>query len=139
VRAALLHALQEGPAHGYQLGQRLERLSGGVWRPSPGSIYPTLQTLADEERVSAEDRDGKRVYTLTRKGQAELRERQARGEDSPWQAAGDGRASALREAVVALKMAAKQIGTVGTAEQQAQAVDIVVDARRRLYELLAKG
>jgi hypothetical protein len=56
----------------------------------------------------------------------------------PWQFVGDGKSGALREAVVALKMAAKQIGTVGSVEQQAQAVEIVVDARRRLYEILAK-
>jgi DNA-binding PadR family transcriptional regulator len=139
VRAALLLALAEGAAHGYELGQRLERISGGSWRPSPGSIYPTLQTLADEDCVSVEERDGKRIYSLAKKGQAEIRERQSRREELPWRFAGDGKSGALREAVVAMKMAAKQIGSVGSPEQQAQALEIVVDARRRLYELLAKG
>jgi DNA-binding PadR family transcriptional regulator len=139
VRAALLLALQEGPAHGYEVGQRLERASGGAWRPSPGSIYPWLQTLADEECVSSEERDGKRIYELTKKGQAEIRERQSRGEGPPWQLAGDGPSGELRGAVVAIKLAAKQIAAVGTSEQRERAVDILVDARRRLYELLAKG
>jgi DNA-binding PadR family transcriptional regulator len=139
VRAALLLALQEAPAHGYEIGRWLERASGGNWRPSPGSIYPTLQSLADAECVSFEDRDGKRIYSLTKKGQAEIRERQARGEALPWQSTSDGKGGALREAVVGLKMAAKQIGAVGSSEQQTRAVEIVVDARRRLYELLAKG
>jgi DNA-binding PadR family transcriptional regulator len=139
VRAAILLALEEGPTHGYELGQRLERISGGAWRPSPGSIYPTLQALADEDCVSVDERDGKRVYELTRKGQAEIRERKQRGEEPPWQFAEGGKSGALREAVVALKMAAKQIGTVGSAEQHAHAIEIVVDARRRLYDLLAKG
>jgi len=139
VRAALLLALEEGPAHGYELGQRLERASGGAWRPSPGSIYPTLQNLADEDCVSSEERDGKRIYALTKKGHAEIRERQSRGEEAPWQAAGEGRSGELREGVLALKMAAKQIAAVGSDEQLAEAAKIVVDARRKLYELLAKG
>jgi DNA-binding PadR family transcriptional regulator len=139
VRAALLLALQDGPAHGYELGQRLERASGGAWRPSPGSIYPTLQMLADEEFVIASDRDGKRVYELGRRGQAELKERAERGEGTPWQAASDAPSSELKEAVHALKSAAKQVAAVGTADQVARATTIVVEARRQVYELLAKG
>jgi DNA-binding PadR family transcriptional regulator len=139
VRAAILLALEEGPTHGYELGLRLERISGGAWRPSPGSIYPTLQALADEDCVSVDERDGKRIYSLAKKGQAEIRERKQRGEEPPWQLGGSGKSGALYEAVVALKMAAKQIGTVGSSEQQSLAIEIVTDARRRLYDLLAKG
>jgi DNA-binding PadR family transcriptional regulator len=137
VRIALLRALADGPAHGYELGQRLEKASQGAWRPSPGSIYPTLQLLADEEMVSSEERDGKRIYTLTRRGQAEQKERAGRGEGAPWQGAYDERAGDLREAVVALKMAAKQVAAVGTTDQQSRAAAIVVEARRKLYDLLA--
>ena len=139
VRAALLLALQAGPAHGYELGQRLEIASAGAWRPSPGSIYPTLQILADQELVSSEERDGKRIYTLTRRGKTELEQRAERGDEAPWHDAFDGKSGGLREAVVGLKMAAKQIGTVGTAAQCGRAIEIVVEARRRLYELLAEG
>jgi DNA-binding PadR family transcriptional regulator len=139
VRAALLLALQAGPAHGYELGQRLEQASAGAWKPSPGSIYPTLQTLADQDLVSAEERDGKRIYTLTKRGLAELAERADRGDAVPWQDQVDGGSGELRDAVGALKMAAKQIGTVGTPEQYARATAIVVEARRKLYELLAQG
>jgi len=139
VRVALLLALQEGPAHGYELGQRLERASGGGWRPSPGSIYPTLQALADEELVTCEERDGKRVYALARRGLAVLKERADRGEEAPWQAAFDVRTGELREAVVGLKLAAKQIGVAGTPEQRERAIAIVVEARRQIYELLARA
>lgn len=139
VRAALLMALGEGPAHGYELGRRLERASAGAWRPSPGSIYPTLQLLADEELVSAEERDGKRIYTLTALGAAEAKERTKRGEGEPWRAAFDEESGELREAMVALKMAAKQVSTAGTVTQRTQAVAIVVGARRQIYDLLAKG
>jgi DNA-binding PadR family transcriptional regulator len=138
VKAALLLALQEGPAHGYELGHRLERASGGAWRPSPGSIYPTLQMLADEELVSFEEREGKTIYTLTASGVAELKARAKRGEPAPWVAAYHGESGELREAFAALKMAAKQINSVGTTEQRQRTVVIINEARRRIYELLAQ-
>jgi DNA-binding PadR family transcriptional regulator len=139
VRAALLIALKEGPAHGYELGQRLERASGGGWRPSPGSTYPTLQALADEELVTCEEREGKRVYALSRRGSAFLAQRAERGEGNPWDSALGGKAGELKEAVIGLKMAAKQVGLAGSPEQRDKAIAIVVEARRQLYELLAKG
>lgn len=139
VRAALLLALQDGPAHGYELGQRLERASGGAWRPSPGSIYPTLQALADEDLIIATDRDGKRIYELGRAGQAELKQRAERGEATPWQAATDAPSSGLKEAVMALKLAARQVGEIGSADQVARATTILVEARRQVYALLAQG
>jgi len=139
VRTALLLALQDGPAHGYELGQRLERASGGMWRPSPGSIYPTLQMLADEDLVSSEERDGKRIYTLTRTGRAEAKERTDRGEAAPWQAAYDDESRDLREEVDAVRMAVKQVGAIGSAEQRTRAREILAEARRQIYEILAKG
>jgi DNA-binding PadR family transcriptional regulator len=77
IRFALLSVLSEGPGHGYELIGRLEEKTGGVWRPSPGSVYPTLQLLEDEGLVRSETRDGKRVYELTDAGRAEV-ERRAR-------------------------------------------------------------
>jgi DNA-binding PadR family transcriptional regulator len=139
VRAALLLALQDGPGHGYELGQRLERASGGAWRPSPGSIYPTLQALADEELVESEERDGKRIFALTRKGAAALKARQERGAAPPWADAYDGPTRELAEATYALKLAVKQIAGAGTAEQCQRAKAIVVEARRQIYALLAQG
>ena len=68
-----------------------------------------------------------------------MAERQKRNAEAPWQAARDGKAGELREAVVGLKMAAKQLGTVGTLEQRKRATEIIVDARKKLYELLANG
>ena len=68
IRTALLTALEDGPAHGYELISRLEEKSDGMWRPSPGSVYPTLQLFEDEGLVRSEQRDGKRVYELTDAG-----------------------------------------------------------------------
>src|SRR5689334_14343021 len=64
VRAALIVLLAEEPLNGYQLMQAIEERSGGAWRPSPGSVYPTLQQLEDEGLVKAVERDGQRVFEL---------------------------------------------------------------------------
>jgi DNA-binding PadR family transcriptional regulator len=139
VRTALLLALASGPAHGYELGQRLLQATEGAWQPSPGSTYPTLQALAEEDFVTFEEHDQKRVYALTRRGKALLKERAERGEAAPWAAVHGGAGGPLREAVVGLKMAAKQVSAVGSPEQRDRATAIVIEARRQLYELLAKG
>ena len=138
VRTALLLALVDGPAHGYELSTRLEQKSGGAWRPSPGSVYPTLQLLADEGLVEAEERDGKRIYALTKAGKTEATER-GKAADVPWQQATDEDSDGLREAVHGLKLAARQVYSAGNEEQRQKARAIIVEARRQLYELLAKG
>ncbi len=72
VRLALLSLLESGPKHGYQLIKELEERSNGIYRASAGAVYPNLQQLEDEGLVTSETRDGKRVYTLTEAGRAEL-------------------------------------------------------------------
>jgi DNA-binding PadR family transcriptional regulator len=74
VRLALLSLLEDGPKHGYQLMKDLEARSGGLYRASAGAIYPTLQQLEDEDFVTFEQQDGKKVYKLTEAGRKELRE-----------------------------------------------------------------
>src|SRR6202034_3143868 len=72
IRPLLMRALASGgPGHGYELMGRLEELSGGAWRPSPGSVYPTLQLLEDEGVIRSTETEGRRVYELTETGQAE--------------------------------------------------------------------
>ena len=145
IRTALLFALSQGAAHGYELIQRLEERTGGRWRPSPGSVYPTLQLLEDEGLAASTEQDGKRVYTLTEAGQTELRGRMERPDGAPWafrQADGAGGDAdpreELREAVGLLHMAARQVASAGTAEQIATAVAAVDEVRKRLYQLLAE-
>ena len=70
IRTAVLAALEESPAHGYEIIQRFEEKTAGMWRPSAGSIYPTLQLLEDEGLVRSYERDGKKVYELTDEGRA---------------------------------------------------------------------
>ncbi len=75
VRLALLSLLADEPMHGYELMKRLEERSGGIYRASAGTIYPTLQQLEDEGHIVSDSVDGKRVYKLTEAGRRELAER----------------------------------------------------------------
>ena len=140
VRAAILALLGEQPMHGYQIMRELGERSGGVWRPSPGSIYPTLQQLEDEELVRPETGDGgRRVFTLTDAG----REAQsaASGGPAPWDevgAEGDTTALELRDLVGQVVGAARSVLHAGEPAQIAQAKEVLKDGRRKLYRILAE-
>ena len=88
VRAAIIALLAEEPMHGYQIITELTERSGGVWRPSPGSVYPTLQALEDQGLVTADKAEGRRVFSLTDEGRAEA---EAAGDGpAPWERAARG-------------------------------------------------
>ena len=139
VRAAVLSLLAEKPMHGYQIIQEISERSGGAWKPSPGSVYPALQLLADEGLILAEESNGRKTYSLTPEGQAVADA--AADAKTPWEAQGmrdSGRASALPKAGIELAQAAAQVGRTGTPEQVQQAVKILDEARRKLYSILAQ-
>jgi DNA-binding PadR family transcriptional regulator len=127
--------------HGYQIMQRLEELSGGVWRPSPGSVYPMLQLLEDQGLIRGEEAEGRRVFSPTEAGSAEVATIRERLGDAPWGHTGAGRDPRveLRQAVVQLGAAVKQVGTAGSPEQVQSALEILRGARRRVYALLAEA
>ncbi|CAI3793509.1 PadR family transcriptional regulator [Pseudarthrobacter sp. MM222] len=135
VRSAVLALLAERPMHGYQIIREIEERSGGSWKPSAGSVYPTLQLLADEGLISAEESNGRKIYSLTDAGREEV---VGAGTSAPWEASGTGFA-ALPKAGVELAQAAAQVGRTGTPEQVQEAVAVLDDARRRLYAILAQG
>ncbi len=123
--------------HGYQLMNEISERTNGVWQPSPGSVYPLLSQLTDEGLVTAATGDGRKVFELTPAG---LQEAEAAQTDPPlWdrflQASGN---VDLRESVGALAAAAKQVGTTGTPEQAKRAAEILTEARKQLYLLLAE-
>lgn len=139
VRVAVLALLAEQPMHGYQIIQRIEERSGGSWKPSAGSVYPTLQLLADEGLISAEESEGRKTYSLTEAGRAAAEE--AGEKPAPWEgssARDTSRHTALPKAGVELAQAAAQVARSGSPEQVREAVDILDEARRRLYGLLAQ-
>jgi DNA-binding PadR family transcriptional regulator len=136
VRTAALILLAEEPRNGYQLMQEIEQRSGGVWRPSPGAVYPSLAQLEDEGLVRAEERDGRRTFVLTEAGRAA-----AEGLAAPWEemseSVGDDVASLFGE-LRRVGMATAQIAHAGTGDQVAQARTALAGARRTLYSLLAE-
>jgi DNA-binding PadR family transcriptional regulator len=140
VRTALLAMLAERPMHGYDLIRELESRSGGAWRPSPGSIYPTLQMLEEEGLIGGEDQDGKRVFTLTDAGRKELEERRERdGGAAPWEPGSFGPAMGqLRDAMFGLGAAAMQVGRTGSEDQRKRAAEVISEARKELYRILAE-
>ncbi|ROS61384.1 PadR family transcriptional regulator [Frigoribacterium sp. PhB160] len=136
VRAAILALLSERPMHGYQIIHEIDERSGGDWKPSAGSVYPTLQLLADEGLISAEETDGRKVWSLTDTGRA------AAGVDpaASWTAprSGGDRRTALPKAGVELARATAQVGRTGTSAQVDEAVAVLDEARRRIYSILAR-
>jgi len=139
VRAAILLLLEEEPRNGYQLMQEIEQRSGGAWRPSPGSVYPALQLLADEGFVRSESRDGGNIFELTDAGRAHVEENRARfGE--PWQQAGDAVPENVRQLLKLLRevaAATRQVVHAGDEAQAKAAADLLAETRRSLYRILA--
>ncbi|MBA3020906.1 PadR family transcriptional regulator [Propionicimonas sp.] len=139
-RAAILKVLAEKPMHGYQIIQELSQRSGGAWRPSAGSVYPTLQLLADEGLIEATETGGKKVFALTEAGKAAVEE--LAEETPPWDVAaavGDFNGLfALRDSGARLASAVMQVGRSGEKEQIEAAVEILNATRKQIYSLLAQ-
>jgi DNA-binding PadR family transcriptional regulator len=137
VRASILALLKDRPMHGYEMIREIGERSGGAWKPSPGSVYPTLQLLEDEGLISSEESGGKRLFTLTEAG----REEAEAGPEAPWEEAGRGVDwEAMREAkqeAASLFSAFGQVMATGTEEQRAKALQVAGEARKRLYLILA--
>lgn len=145
IKFALLELLAEQPRHGYELIKELERRYGGFYRPSPGSVYPTLQLLEDEGHLTSDTVEGKRVYTITESGRQLLAERHERAEpegEGPWHhgpRAGAERPDLgeLRESSMALVSGVMQAARHGTPEQVRAAIALLDSTRRELYRILA--
>jgi DNA-binding PadR family transcriptional regulator len=137
VRSAVLALLDDRPMHGYEMIQELEERTGGRWRPSAGSIYPTLQLLEDEGLVSAEEVEGRKVYSLTDAGKKEA---PARTEEArPWEEGDeDSPRFAVRQELFRAVGAAKTVARGDDDAQMEKAAEILKDARRKLYGLLAE-
>jgi DNA-binding PadR family transcriptional regulator len=140
VRAAALALLAEQPMNGYQIIQEIGERSGGVWRPSPGSIYPALQQLEDEGLIRAEAGDGgRRAYQLTDEGRAYAAAHSAEL-TAPWDVvagSAGGVAIEMRKLIGQVAMAAFQVVSAGTEAQAGQARQVLTDARKSLYRILA--
>ncbi|ATW47457.1 PadR family transcriptional regulator [Streptomyces peucetius] len=137
VRASILALLRDRPMHGYEMIQEIGERSGGAWKPSPGSVYPTLQMLEDEGLIVSESEGGKKLFTLTDTGRAEAES----GPEAPWEEAGRGvdweTVNEIRQAGFGLMEAFGQVWRTGDAEQRRKAVAVINEARKKLYLILA--
>lgn len=141
IRTASLLLLAEEARNGYQIMQEVEERSQGVWRPSPGSVYPTLQQLEDEGLVRSTESGGQRLFELTDAGRAVLEER---GQDTPppWEAMAGGfsdKTLELGSLVRQIGLAAMQVMQAGSDAQVEAARKLLADSRRSLYGILAEG
>jgi len=138
IRTAVLVELAEEPMHGYQVIQAIETRSGGTWKPSPGSVYPTLQLLVDEGLATATQEGERKVYALTDAGKEAAAEFAAAPHPSESRRGWDSERAALPKAGAKLAQALGQVASSGSKEQQERAVAIIDDARRKLYAILAE-
>jgi DNA-binding PadR family transcriptional regulator len=125
--------------HGYEMIQVLAERTGGAWKPSPGSIYPSLQLLEDEGFVQVDEASGKRLFTLTDAGRKELADNPR--ERTPWEevtAGFDPADTHLRDLVGQIIVATRQVGEAGSAEHKAKATELLTATRRSLYAILAE-
>ncbi|MEV6317727.1 PadR family transcriptional regulator [Streptomyces sp. NPDC051776] len=138
VRASILALLKDRPMHGYEMIQEIAERSGGAWKPSPGSVYPTLQLLEDEGLISSTSDGGKKLFELTEAGRAEA----DAGPEAPWEQAGRGvdweAMNEIRKAGGGLVEAFRQVWATGTPEQRDKALAVVNKARKELYLILAE-
>jgi DNA-binding PadR family transcriptional regulator len=141
VRAAILLLLEEEPRNGYQLMEEIETRSDGAWRPSPGSVYPALSQLEDEGLIRADEGAGRRSFNLTDEGRVYIADnREALGR--PWQQAGEevpGNFQDLRGLIGGIGMATLQVVQTGDEAQVAEAKEILSEARKALYRILAEA
>jgi DNA-binding PadR family transcriptional regulator len=131
--------LAESPLNGYQIIQEITERSQGLWRPSPGSVYPALQQLEDEGLVRAEEAGGRRKHHLTTTGRQHVQDHHDRIA-APWVAV----AESVTEEMVDVRMlfsqvnmALEQVMRAGSARQLTEAGTVLTNARRALYRILA--
>jgi DNA-binding PadR family transcriptional regulator len=137
VRTAILLVLADEPMHGYQIMQAMSDRTGGAWRPSPGAVYPTIAQLEDEGLVTTQEEGGRRLVTLTPGGRTYLEERSARLGDPFADFADQPSWPDLREPMQELQAAARQIVMSGSTAQVKAAAQVLAQARRSLYLILA--
>jgi DNA-binding PadR family transcriptional regulator len=125
--------------HGYEMIQELDARTSGMWHPSPGSVYPTLQMFEEQGFVVGQDIEGRKLFSLTEEGQAEAE--RLRTTRAPWEHFADGidpHAVDLRDVGFGVLAAAKQVLHHGTDAQKTQALEVLTETRRRLYAILAE-
>ena len=123
--------------HGYEMITEVDERTSGAWRPSAGSIYPTLQLLEDEGLIEGTEAEGKRRFELTEAGREE---RAARSGPAPWDevtAGADPERLRLGRAAQQLREAVAQVFYAGDEEQRRKVRELLDETRRKVYAVLA--
>ena len=135
IKFHLLEILKETPRHGYEIISELEKQSGG-YRPSPGSVYPTLQMLEEGGYLTSEQIEGKKVYTITEEGLNLLKEGgKIHFEANPKMT----QAFEMRKSLMKLGAAVMDGVRDGDEETVKRITEIVNKARRDVYSILAES
>lgn len=140
IKFILLELLSERPQHGYELIKELEARRGGFRRPSPGSVYPTLQMLEEGGYLTSEEVEGKRVYTITDSGRQFLSDRQsgARSADDRFRESKPTELIELRRTLTEVNDAVTQVARSSNLEQANRVRDLLAQVKREIYKLLAQ-
>lgn len=139
MKAAILSILAEEPHNGYRLIKSIARMTGGAWRPSPGSVYPTLQQMLEEGLIAAVGEESRSDYDLTDDGRSYVAEH-ADDLNAAWEAASgtSDEDLALEESIRKLMGAVHQSTIAATEEQSELITGILDEARRSVYRILAE-
>lgn len=140
LRLSVLALLAEEPRNGYSMIQEISQRSGGLWQPSPGSMYPALSQLEDEGLIEVQPQDGKKAYALTEGGRQYV-QGNAEAMNAPWdtqEEGGRGGRIELRQAMHGLMGALQQVAQAGSEAQIREAVNLLNTTRKGLYRLLAE-
>ena len=127
--------------HGYEMIREIEERSGGFWKPSAGSIYPTLQLLEDQGLIEGEEADGKRLFSLTDEGRATFDEQSEGDRPSPWEQVRSGAPTELVQlgmSVQQLRAAVTQALNAADEPQRARVRELLDETRRGIYAILAE-
>ena len=138
MQPSILQTLLDGPKHGYEIMRTLEEKSRGMWRPSPGSIYPTLQMLEERDLVTSHEESGKRIYRLTEKGKLEAEQAPA---TESWEAMHEKLADKLelRKLMFETMIALKHIAWRGSDDDLSEVKKILTETRDALVGLAEKS
>jgi DNA-binding PadR family transcriptional regulator len=141
IRTAALLLLAEEPRNGYTIMQEIEERSNGVWRPSPGSVYPALAQLEDEGLIRSEESDGRKRFAITDAGREQIANR-PEGAPAPWDTLAEGVSRDVQELFGLMRqvgMAGLQLVQTATEKQLAEAKQVLTETRRAIYRILADG
>jgi DNA-binding PadR family transcriptional regulator len=141
IRTAALLLLAEEPRNGYAIMQEIEQRSDGVWRPSPGSVYPALAQLEDEGLIRSEETEGRKRFAITDAGRKQIAAR-AQDAPAPWDTLADGVSRDVQELFGLMRqvgMAGLQLVQTATEKQLAEAKQVLTETRRAIYRILANG